>query len=488
MSRPVLCVVMWLGMMTVGAAAESPNVIIFLVDDLGWTDLGCYGSDLYQTPHIDRLAASGMRFTDAYSACTVCSPTRAALMTGQYPARLHLTDWINGMWEGLPSAQRKKYRLRPPKWTQHLEHRHTTLAEALRQGGYKTAHIGKWHLTPRSNDADVVARFFPKRHGFDVNVAGNQWGAPGSYFWPYRRARQKNSTVARVTNFPPSESTRGKYLTEMLANQAVGVIERWKGERFFLHLAHYAVHTPIQGRRDLVKKYRGKITPTHRHRNAEYAAMVESVDRSVGAVVSALDRLKLTDKTVIVFTSDNGGLIHGRNGPTDNRPLRAGKGSAYEGGVRVPAIVSWPGRVPRNITCHEPVITCDLYPTVLEMAGVPGDAEHNSRVDGVSLLPVLTRDRPSLGRSDLYWHYPHYHRGGATPYSAIRSGAWRLVEFYEDRRLELFHLGRDPGERNNLAKTHSQKAGELRERLHQWRRRVSAQAPGVNSEFRGPSE
>ena len=487
MSRSVLNVVVWLGLFTVGQASQSPNVIIFLVDDMGWTDLGCYGSDLYQTPHIDRLATSGMRFTDAYSACTVCSPTRAALMTGQYPARLHLTDWINGMWEGLSPAQRKKYRLRPPEWIQQLEHRHTTLAEALGQAGYRTAHLGKWHLTPRSNDAGVVSRFFPKRHGFEVNVAGNQWGAPGSYYWPYRRARQKNKTVARVTHFPPPESTRGKYLTDMLADQAVGLIERWKGERFFLHLAHYAVHTPIQGRPELVKKYQARVTPAHRHRNAEYAAMVESVDRSVGAVVSALDRLELTDNTVIVFTSDNGGLIHARNGPTDNRPLRAGKGAAYEGGVRVPTIVSWPGRVPRNTTCREPVITCDLYPTVLEMTGVPGDVEHNSRVDGVSLLPVLTRDRASLGRSDLFWHYPHYHRGGATPYSAIRSGPWRLVEFYEDRRVELFHLGRDPGERKNLAKTHPRKAGELRDLLHQWRRRVSAQPPRANPEFQAPS-
>ena len=190
MFRRPLIVVLWLGLVAGGQAAERPNVVVFLVDDLGWTDLGCYGSDLYQTPHIDRLAASGMRFTDAYSACTVCSPTRAAMMTGLYPARLHLTDWINGMWEGLPAARRTGYRLRPPEWTQHLEHRHTTLAEVLGGAGYRTAHIGKWHLAPRSDDAAAVAKFYPRRHGFDVNVAGNQWGAPGSYHWPFVRKRR----------------------------------------------------------------------------------------------------------------------------------------------------------------------------------------------------------------------------------------------------------------------------------------------------------
>jgi len=488
MSRKLLVVVLWLGLATGGQAAQRPNVIIFLVDDLGWTDLGCYGSDLYQTPHVDRLATLGMRFTDAYSACTVCSPTRAALMTGLYPARLRLTDWINGMWEGLTAARRRDYRLRPPEWTQHLEHHHTTMAEALGRVGYRTAHIGKWHLTPRSDDAAVVSKFYPRRHGFDVNVAGNQWGAPGSYYWPYRRARRKDDVSARVVNFPKAESTRDKYLTDMLTDQAVGLIEGWKDKPFFLHLAHFAVHTPIQPRRDLVQKYKQKITPRHRHRNAQYAAMVESVDRSVGRVVSTLEGLGLTRKTVIIFTSDNGGLIHGRDGPTGNQPLRAGKGSAYEGGVRVPAIVSWPGHIPAGAKSSEPMITCDLYPTVLEITGAPGDANHNARVDGVSLVPVLTRGRRSLKRSDLFWHYPHYHRGGATPYSAIRSGSWRLVEFYEDRRVELFHLGRDLGEKTDLAKSHPEKVTELRGRLHEWRRQVAAQAPRDNPEFRTSSK
>ena len=488
MPRRLISVLLWLVLVACGRAAERPNVVVFLIDDLGWTDLGCYGSDLYQTPHIDRLAASGVRFTDAYAACTVCSPTRAALMTGMYPARLKLTDWINGMWENLPPAQRARHPLRPPEWTQRLERHHTTLPEVLRRAGYRTAHIGKWHLSPRSDDAAVVSKYYPKNHGFEVNIAGNQWGAPGSYYWPYRRGKRKNEIGARVANFPDAVETRDRYLTDMLADQAVGLIEKWKDSPFFLHIAHYAVHTPIQGRKDLVEKYRKKITPGHRHRNPQYAAMVESVDESVGRVVSTLGRLGLSEKTLIVFTSDNGGLIHVRNGPTDNRPLRAGKGSAYEGGVRVPAIVSWPGHVKPGVTSREPVITCDWHPTILEVAGVPRDTRQNDGIDGVSLVPLLTPSRGVVNRRDLFWHYPHYHRGGATPYSAIRSGPWRLVEFYEDRRVELYHLGRDVSEKTDLAKTHREKASELLTRLHQWRKRVGAQDPRTNPTFRPSTE
>ena len=487
MSRSLVSVALWLVLAVCGRAAERPNVVVFLVDDLGWTDLGCCGSDLYQTPHIDRLAASGMRFTAAYAACTVCSPTRAALMTGMYPARLNLTDWIDGMWENLAPARRARHPLRPPEWTQRLEHRYVTLPEVLRRAGYRTAHIGKWHLTPRSDDPAVLSKFYPDRHGFEVNISGNQWGAPGSYFWPYRRGKKKDDIGARVKNFPDSRTTRGRYLTDMLADQAVGLIEKWKDSPFFLHIAHYAVHTPIQGRKDLVEKYRKKITPGHRHRNAQYAAMVESVDESVGRVVSTLGRLGLSKDTLIIFTSDNGGLIHARNGPTDNRPLRAGKGSAYEGGVRVPAIVSWPGRIKPGAISREPVITCDWHPTVLEVAGVSRVAGQNDDVDGVSLVPLLMASRGVVERRDLFWHYPHYHRGGATPYSAIRSGPWRLIEFYEGRRIELYHLERDLSEKIDLVKTHPAKAAELLKRLRQWRKRVGAQDPRPNPAFQSRS-
>lgn len=468
------------------AAIARPNVIVYLVDDLGWTDAACLGSDLYETPNIDRLAAGGMRFTDAYSACTVCSPTRAAMMTGMVPARLRLTDWIDGAWSHLPPKRQNQLPLVPPDWTQRLEHRYTTLAEALQAAGYQTAHVGKWHLTPRSDDPSVVEPYYPQRHGFAVNVAGNQWGTPGSYYWPYRLPRAQSTILARVANFPPPETTKDKYLTDMLTDEAIGLIQRWKDKPFFLYFAHYAVHTPLQARPDLLKKYRRKVNPTSRHKNARYAAMVESVDQSVGRLIRRLDELDLTENTLFVFTSDNGGLTIGRNPPTDNAPLRAGKGSAYEGGVRVPAIVSWPGVVPAAAVCHEPIITCDWYPTVLEVTHSQGDAAHNANVDGVSLLPVLKRPTEPLGHRELYWHYPHYHQGGAEFYSAVRSGPWRLVHFYEDDHVELYNLADDLGEKTNLAKSNPAKAAELREKLDRWRKRIGAQPPRKNPSHEPP--
>ena len=466
------------------AAERRPNVIVFMIDDLGWTDAGCYGSDLYETPNIDRLAANGIRFTNAYAACTVCSPTRAAMMTGMYPARLNVTDWIDGMWEHLSPQRQSKHPLMPPEWTKKLEHRYTTLPESLKAAGYKTAHVGKWHLTPRSPEESVVEPFYPENQGFNVNIAGNQWGAPGSYYWPYRRARQQSDIEARVANFPNSERTKGKYLTDMLTDEAVSIIQRWQDESFFLYFAHYAVHTPIQGRKDLTEKYAAKINPKHKHRNAEYAAMVESVDHSVGRVLGTLKQLDILDNTVIVYTSDNGGLVRLKNGPTNNTPLRAGKGSPYEGGVRIPTIISWPDVVSKGSVSDEPIITCDFYPTILEITQAMGDANHNANVDGVSLVPILKQSAEPLGREAIYWHYPHYHSGGSTPYSAVRAGPWRLVEFYEDAHVELYNLADDIGEKNELSKKHQKKAKELTKMLHRWRERVKAQPPRANRNFK----
>jgi len=469
----------------VGEAAERrPNVIVFLIDDLGWTDASCYGSDLYETPNIDRLAAGGIRFTDAYAACTVCSPTRAAMMTGMYPARLNVTDWINGMWEHLSAERQSQHPLMPPQWTPHLEQRHTTLAEALQVAGYKTAHVGKWHLTPRSDDGSVLEPYYPQNQGFDVNIAGNQWGAPGSYYWPYRRARQQTDIGARVANFPNSEKTKDQYLTDMLTTEAESIIERWQHEPFFLYFPHYAVHAPIQGRQDLTAKYAAKITPQHKHRNAEYAAMVESVDHSVGRVLDTLQRLDILDNTLIIYTSDNGGLVRIANGPTNNTPLRAGKGSPYEGGVRIPTIVSWPGVTAAGSESAEPVITCDFYPTILEITGAGGDAAHNANVDGMSLVPILKHPDASLGREAIYWHYPHYHAGGSTPYSAVRAGPWRLVEFYEDQHVELFNLAKDISEKHDLSKSNGDKTAELTAMLHRWREQVQAQPLRANPNFK----
>lgn len=437
-----------LGAAPARAADRPPNVVVILIDDLGWTDLGCYGSDLYETPNVDRLASRGMRFTDAYAACTVCSPTRAALLTGKYPARLHLTDWIHG-------HPRPDAKLLPPEWTEALPHSEVTLAEALKPAGYVSASIGKWHL------GDAADRW-PTHHGFDRNVAGFGLGSPPSYFSPYR--------IPTLDDGPA-----GEYLTDRLAEEAVRFIEASKDRPFLLYLPHYAVHTPLQAKRELIAKYERKIKPGMRHRNATYAAMIHSMDQAVGRVVGAIDRLGLAEETLIVFTSDNGGLELG--GVTENAPLRAGKGSAYEGGVRVPLIVRWPGEVPEGTACHEPVISNDLFPTILEIAGL---AARDDATDGRSLARLLRDPGATLDRGALFWHYPHYHPGGATPYSAIRARDWKLVEFFEDGRVELYHLSEDIGERHDLAPAMPARANELRSRLEAWRKGVGAQRPRPN--------
>jgi len=467
-----------------GAAADRPNVILFLVDDLGWTDTASFGSDFYETPNIDRLAADGLRLTAAYAASTVCSPTRAALMTGMYPARTRVTDWIDGMWEYLPTAARQQLRLMPPDWTKRLEHRYTTLAKALRDNGYRTAVVGKWHLTPTSYDPAVVEPYYPRHHGFDVNVAGNQWGEPGSYYAPFRLAAG-TGLAARVENFPDEGDVKSPYLTDMLTDHAVSLIERWQGEPFFLFMSHYAVHAPFEGRQDLVEKYQRKDATGLKHHDPVYAAMVEAMDESLGRIREALVRTGIADRTIIIFTSDNGGLTY-VPGPTSNAPLRGGKGSPYEGGVRVPAIVLWPGVTTAGAAVDQPVITPDWYPTILAMTGTKGDEVHNRDLDGVPLLPILHDPAQSLGRQAIYWHYPHYHKGGSSPYTAVRAGPWRLIEFYEGQRLELYDLTRDPGEQYDVSREFPDKAAELRGLIAAWRAAIGAQSPLPNPEYQPP--
>jgi arylsulfatase A-like enzyme len=451
------------------AADAPPNVVFLLVDDLGWTDIGCFGSDLYETPNIDALAARGTKFTSGYAACTVCSPTRAAYMTGKYPARLHLTDWIAG--HSRPNAK-----LRIPDWQKWLGHNETTIAEALKSAGYATCHVGKWHLAKRGA---TVKQFYPERHGFDVNIAGTSHGAPGSYFFPYRRRGETGEF--RVGDIP-TKGKPGDYLTDALTGEALSFIERSKDGPFFLSFPYYNVHTPIQGKPEYVKKYQAKVKPTLRHKNATYAAMVQSVDDSVGRIVTKLKEMGLSENTVIFFTGDNGGLKL-RN-ITNNVPLRAGKGSSYEGGVRVPTFAVWPGVTKPASECAEPVITCDFYPTIMEIAGAKGVAKHNKDVDGKSLVGLLKDPSATLERDAIFWHYPHYHPGGATPYGAIRAGDWKLVEFYEDMHVELYNLEKDIGEKNDLASSNAAKANELRNRLHQWRAAVDAQMPTANPDHK----
>jgi arylsulfatase A-like enzyme len=445
--------------------AKRPNFIILLVDDLGWSDLGVTGSDLYETPSIDKLAADGLRFSTTYAACTVCSPTRASMMTGMYPGRTRVTDWIRG-------HPRPYAKLSVPDWTMKLEHRHTTIAEALKAAGYKTAHVGKWHLMP-AGEADQND-YMPTRHGFDFNIGGNEYGAPPSYFHPYVRG---NRTLGPM----PEGGQDGDYLTDRLTDEALEVLEQWKDEPFLMYFAYYNVHTPIQAKQSDIDYYTPKINPNGRHKNPTYAGMVTSVDRSVGRLRARLDELGIAENTVIFFTGDNGGLDRQQSGdPTENSPIREGKGSAYEGGVRVPGIIYAPGVTPAGAISETPIITPDYYPTILSLAGVEGDPQHNANVDGVDLTPVLKDPSADLGRETLYWHYPHYHNQGATPHSAIRDGDYRLVEFYEDGRIEMYNLADDIGETKDLAAEMPEKAAELQKKLHAWRDEVGAQAPAPN--------
>ncbi len=425
-------------------APAQPNVIVVLVDDMGWRDLSCQGSPYFETPHIDRLAASGMRFTHGYSACTVCSPTRAAMLMGQYPARLHITDWI-------PGHQRPHAKLSIPDWQKFLPLETVTVAERLQSAGYATASIGKWHL---GGDA-----YFPEHQGFDRNIGGSDRGQPPSSFSPYKIPTLPDGPV-------------GEYLTDREAAEAVSFIEAHRDRPFFLYLPHYAVHTPIQAKPAVKAKYAAKDAGGLAVNNAGYAAMVESVDDALGTILAALDRLGIRDRTAIVFTSDNGGLVSS----TDNAPARAGKGSAYEGGVRVPFIVSWPGVTRPGTTSAEPVITPDIPATILDLTGA--GPEPGQPLDGVSLAPAL-RGEP-LGRDALYWHYPHYHPGGATPHSAVRAGDWRLVRFYEDGRRELYNLRADEGETTDLAAREPDRVTDLTEKLDAWLASVGAQLPTPN--------
>ncbi len=427
--------------------AEKPNFVFILADDLGGRDLGCYGSTFHETPHLDQLAREGVRFTDAYAACPVCSPTRASILTGQYPARLHLTNWIPG------EASNPTDKLRPPAWQQFLPLSETTLATVLKKSGYATAMIGKWHLGGEA--------YYPEHQGFDVNIAGSHWGQPASYFWPYEG---RTHTVAGLKE----GGHPGEYLTDRLTTEAEAFITQHRNEPFFLYLSHYAVHQPLMAKEDLVSKYKAKGA-TDGQKNPVYAAMIESVDDSVGRVLARLDALGLSEKTVVVFFSDNGGLWPD---VTSNAPLRAGKGYPYEGGVREPLLIKWPGAALNGSTCPVPVVSTDFFPTFLEMAGVKAPEGG----DGVSLVPLLQRTG-TIKRDAIYWHYPHYWAGRVKPFGAVRSGDWKLIEYYEDMKVELYNLKDDIGEKNDLALQKPKKANELKEKLHAWRDAVGAQMP-----------
>jgi arylsulfatase A-like enzyme len=432
------------------AAERPPNVVLIVADDLGWRDLGCYGSTFHKTPHIDQLAKDGIRFTEFYAACPVCSPTRASIMTGRYPQRMNMTDWLPGR------PDRPDQKLKRPVIRQELPLEEVTIAEALKARGYATALVGKWHLGGEG--------FEPQKQGFDFNVGGEHIGTTRSYFAPFKN---KQGVMPGLEN-----AAEGEYLTDRLTADAEKFIETNKDKPFFLYMPHYAPHTPLVAKPEILAKYKGP--PVHgRQSHPTYAAMLESLDESVGRIVKKLDDLKLADNTIVIFTSDNGGLatLEGMPfAPTNNAPLREGKGYLYEGGIRVPMIVKWPGTVKADTTTAEMGCSIDFYPTILDATGIAAKPMSSMpAVDGTSLLPVLKGGKHPDPNRTLHWHYPHYANQGSKPGGAIRYGNFKLIEFYEDGRKELFDVRNDPSESRNLIKEKDELAGVMGKMQEVWR-------------------
>lgn len=450
------------------AAPVQPNIIFFLVDDLGWADIGANNPNtFYDTPNINRLAETGMRFTQGYAACPVCSPSRGAILTGKVPPRFGITDFIPGM--------RNAKLLSAPNAKQ-LPMEEVTLAEALREAGYATAHFGKWHLGGEG--------YLPENQGFDRNLGGLDRGGPyggKKYFSPYGNPK--------LSDGPP-----GEHLPDRLATECIKFMEDSKDKPFFASFWFYDVHTPLMARADLKAKYeeKSKSAPPDAwgkererevrlvQRHAVYAATVEAMDQAVGKVLAALEKSGKADNTIVIFTSDNGGLSTSEGSPTSNLPLRAGKGWLYEGGIRVPFIIRAPHFTKSGSVCETPVIGTDFYPTLLEVAGLrQRPAQHQ---DGVSLAPLL-KGAPLPARP-LLWHYPHYGNQGGAPSGCIRDGDWKLIEWYEDNRAELFNLREDIGEKQDLAGQMPDKVKELTAKLHEWRTSVGGIMPAPNPDWK----
>jgi arylsulfatase A-like enzyme len=447
------------------------NFVFILIDDLGWRDLGCYGSRFHETPHLDRLAAQGMRFTNAYAAAPLCSPTRASILTGKYPARLGFTHITQFNRDYRPDAAEKWLQ---PSTATELPLDEVTIPEALKTAGYVSACVGKWHLGAEP--------YYPEMQGFDVNIGGGHIAMPTSFFYPQWKEspRGPHSLWGGV----PIEGRPGEYLTDRLRDDALKFIEQNRDRPFFLYLSHYTVHIPLEAKPELVPKYRAKTRVDDPQNNPDYAAMIESMDDSAGAVMRKLEELGIAERTVVIFFSDNGGVntAGGRRAPcTSNAPLKSGKTTLYEGGIRVPLIVRWPGVVKPGATCDTPVISNDFYPTLLEMAGVGRDP--GNPVDGVSLTPLL-RQTGQWSRDALYWHYPHLGDNNFRPHGAVRSGNLKLIEFLEDQRYELYDLGEDIGESRNLVAKMPDKARELAEKLRGWRKSVGTKSLVPNPEYK----
>lgn len=495
---------------------QQPNIVFFLVDDLGWTDVGCYGSQFYETPNIDALAESGVRFTDAYAACHVCSPTRASIITGKYPASINLTDWLTGR-RDFPFQKMLNVKI-----NQHLPYDVKTLPAILKENGYKTAIYGKWHWGEDSASTT--------RQGFDTHIPDWNRGWPKEgYYFPYGMKGLE-------------EGDDGEYLTDRMTTEALKYIEQNRDKPFFLYLSHFAVHDPIEGRPDLVEKYQEKRTrmlPPEGHPfilegkpgienpiskvdldkaidqeeyqgfkvfpnqtvkikqyqdNVQFAGMVESMDESLGRVLKKLNELEIDEQTIVIFYSDNGGMSAAnfwnpkriipedeldKAFSTSNLPLRGGKGWMYEGGIRVPLIIKWPGKGLQKVICDVPVTSPDFFPTILEMVGV----KNTENADGLSLVPVLTGDS-ILDRKAIFWHFPHYsNHGMQSAGGAVRSGDFKLLEYYDTGKVQLFNLKDDIGEQKDLSEIEVEKTNELKEKLHKWRAKVGAQMMKLNPDY-----
>jgi len=496
----------------------QPNVIFFMVDDMGWKDLGCYGSSFYDTPNIDGFASQGVRFTDAYAACHVCSPTRASLITGKYPASINLTDWLPGR-RDFPFQKLKNVKI-----NQHIPYDLKTFPEILKDNGYQTAIIGKWHL---GEDSASI-----HRQGFDMHIPDWNKGWPNKgYHPPYGLKKLK-------------AASEQEYLTDRLTDEALNYIEGNKDKPFFLYLSHFAVHDPIQGRKDLVEKYDARLNKmpestanpfvlegnpdqpnplpresldslvtkkTHsgyrvfedntvqikqKQDNTEFAAMVESVDESLGRVLNKLEELDIAEHTIIFFYSDNGGMAAANfyypdrsikedeldlAFSTSNLPLRGAKGWLYEGGIRVPLIVKWPGVGEKGALCNTPVTTPDFYPTILDLLGIEYEADN---LDGQSIAPLI-KEQSTFEERAVFWHFPHYsNHGMQSPGGAVRFGDYKLLEYYENGTVQLFNLRDDIAEQNDLSDSLPGKVAELKKMLNQWREQVGAKMMPPNPEYR----
>ncbi len=452
------------------AETSKPNVVFILADDFGCRDLSVEGSEFYETPNLDRIAKEGVRFVNGYATCQVCSPSRASIMTGKYPARLHITDYI-----GAPSGTdwKRNGKILPAEYLRNLPHEETTLAEAMRAGGYRTFFAGKWHLGSEGSH--------PDDHGFDVNIGGHFRGSPpNGFFAPFKNPE--------MTDGNPGES-----LPIRLANETAKFINTKDDKPFFAYLSFYSVHAPIQTTQGLWQKYRDKAAamdePAERFlidrtlpvRQVQdcpiYAGMVESMDSAIGIVLDTLDQHNLADNTIVIFTSDNGGVSSGDAFATSNLPFRGGKGRQWEGGVREPYYIKAPGISPG--ICNTPVTGTDFYPTILELAGLPFQPQQH--VDGVSLVPLLKGG--TIPKRSLFWHYPHYGNQGGEPSAFVRNGDWKLIHYWEDGHDELYNIVEDVSEQNDLAQSNPDRVASLRTELDAWLVETKAAIPEMDSRF-----